>query len=277
MKKFEPYYFAMPAHIFNERHHSDSYTPTDGTNKFTLEEFEKCPNNKLGYHILGLSSVNNTMRAINRTTQNPLVLEYTSPQRVYFLVSLIDVETGDKIENAAFVQSEYSYSKDHKSKYCLIVDIPEKGRDYKLRIFAKNDDKCGEGNSFSMITEFLVIREGDEEINIPKYNLTFKHDIKLKSHYSQLIKFDTNPLIMEFEVPNDVKTSFKVVTLDGNKDDNVELSQTNSVSSKTILQITLPRKNEKFILQIFARHENDKSMLFFIHAFISNLFLIQTQ
>jgi len=77
VKKFDPYYFATPSHIFHETHHSPSFTPTDGSRKFSLEEFENSPNNKLEYHILGLVCVNNSMKALTRTSKNPLVIEYT--------------------------------------------------------------------------------------------------------------------------------------------------------------------------------------------------------
>jgi hypothetical protein len=166
-------------------------------------------------------------------------------------------------------------SKDQKSKYCLIVNVPKKGRKYTVKLFAKTKhDSEDENKSYQMFTEFIVIREGDEESIIPQYNLSFAHDIKLKSHYCQFIKFNTNPLVMEFEVPKHIKTSFDLVAMNDRKIKDAVLSQINPENSKTIVQVAIPRKGEKFILKMFAKDVPDQEKK---HGFVSQIFLIRTE
>jgi ribosomal protein S26 len=212
---------------------------------------------------------------------NPLVMEFEAsnnsqtPQNIYFSTKLVEERTNREITNAAVVQSEYAMFKDQKSKYCLIADIPEKGRKYKLQLFAKTNQNSEETeNTFPILTEFIVIREGDEESYIPQYNLSFDHDIKLKSHYCQFIKFKTNPLAMEFDVPKHIKTLFKVKTMNDSDIEDAVFSQINPENSKTILQVAIPRKGEKFLLKIFAKHVRDQGNMF---GFVSQIFLIRTQ
>ena len=151
------------------------------------------------------------MRAITRSNKNPLVIEYTAPQNIFFSTTLIEETTSREITDGIVIQSEYTMSQDQKSRYCLIADIPVKGRKYKIELFAKNKRTSEDDNKFyPMITEFIVIREGDEENIIPRYNLTFDYDLRLTSHFSSYIKFKSNPLVMEFEAPNNSQTAQKI-------------------------------------------------------------------
>ena len=209
---------------------------------------------------------------------NPLVIEFEAPynsEKIYFSAKLLDLRAGLEFTSAAVVQSEYAMSQDQKSKYCLIATVPRKGRKYTVKLFAKTKHDFGnENKSYPMFTEFIVIREGDEESIIPQYNLSFPHDIKLKSHYCQFIKFNTNPLVMEFEVPKHIKTLFEVKTMNDRKIEDAVLSQINPHNSKTIVQVAVPRKVEKFILKMFAKDVPDQEKKL---GFVSQIFLIRTE
>ena len=215
---------------------------------------------------------------------NPLVMEFEAPnksqtaQKIFFSTKLVEERTNREIKNAAVVQCEYSMFKNQNSRYCLIADIPEKRKKYILKLFAKNKHSSEDNDStYPFLTEFLVIREGDEESYIPQYNLSFAHDIKLKSHYCQFIKFKTNPLVMEFEVPKHIKTLFSVKTLDDIKIEDTVISQINPENFKTIVQVAVPRKGEKFLLKIFAKHVRDQGNMFGSEDFVSQILLIRTQ
>lgn len=56
VKEFDPYYFATPPYVFNERHFSDEFY-LESTHK-SLEEFEKAPANELYFHMCGLKCLN---------------------------------------------------------------------------------------------------------------------------------------------------------------------------------------------------------------------------
>jgi hypothetical protein len=150
------------------------------------------------------------MRGITRTNKNPLVIEYTSLKKIYFTAKLLDVSIRE-IKDRALVQSEFALSKHQKSRYCLIVDIPMKNKRYKIQLFAKNAHSSeDEKKTYPLITEFLVIRKGNEQNIIPRYNLTFDYNLRLTSHFSRYIKLKTNPLVMEFEAPNNSQTLQKI-------------------------------------------------------------------
>ena len=210
----------------------------------------------------GLNCITEGVEGITKTKKNPLVIEYDSFQRLNFVTSLKDENTDEEIKNAIVAQTEYSISKDKKSKYCFIIHIPKKEKRYKVIMFAQNKDDSN-SKSLSAVTDFVVVRLGDEEnSNIPQYNLTFDYGIKLTSHFSRLIKFETNPLTIEFEIPEDVKTGLYVVKEDGKGVENAILLQKAPQESKTTAQIALPKRDEKFYLNIFAKYSSDESLVF---------------
>lgn len=86
-KDFQPYYFAVPAHIFMEKHFSDTFTKDTEAPQMTLNDFEKNPCHNLEFHTLGLSYSNNRkVETIIKSSTNPMIIEYTSNQRLIQIV-----------------------------------------------------------------------------------------------------------------------------------------------------------------------------------------------
>lgn len=126
VQNFKPYYFATPSHIFNETHYSRAQKQ-QASRHVSLEEFERSHANTLDYHLLGLKCMSmgrdEVVNSEIRTHKNPLVIEYTSAQRLHLKAKLFDSSDDAKITNACLVQSDF-YAKDYK--YCVIVELPEK-------------------------------------------------------------------------------------------------------------------------------------------------------
>ena len=115
-KAFRPYYFAVPAHAFYAKHHPEDFHPNDGTRKSYIEDFDNSPNDDIEYYRLGLKCVNNVARAVTKTKKNPLVIEYTSHERLIIQAALTEEDSKDEIKCAITCQRELSVKKDKKSK-----------------------------------------------------------------------------------------------------------------------------------------------------------------
>jgi hypothetical protein len=162
-------------------------------------------------------------------------------------MNLIDESSGEKIENMTLIQSQIE---ENYGKHCLIVHIPEKEKNYLIRVFGIQKDPSNIISVYDEVTSFLVRREGDEENTIPAYNLSYMLDIKLKSHQSQFIRFGENPLVLEFDLPERTNALFKLTRKDGSQvDDKIEETRTGTC---LIVNVNLPFENEIYTLSLFA-------------------------
>lgn len=273
MKNFKPYYFITPNHIFNETHFSKSFQ--SGARNSNLNEFERSHANNLDYHVLGLKCLMSSDQmpySEIHTFKNPFVLEYISSQRLYLKSKLFDPD-GIKLKNMTLIQSDFS-SKQQEFKYCVIADLPEKDTMYQLVLYGVNKEP-GPGITYPELTKYSVVLAGDE-INeeIPQYNLSFDYHIKLKSHYSQLIKFDTNPVIMEFVVPNTTQALFKVTQRDETPVENAVIAQKTLESSSMLVNVALPKLNETYFLKLYAKRAKDTASKNF--NYVSQIQLVRT-
>lgn len=276
VKEFKPYYFAVPTHIFNETHYIESLTFPPSLNNHRLEFnrdlFETSANIKLEYHKLGLECASNRMRALTRVDcNNPLVIEYKSSQNLKFSHDLIDNESGEEIKNALLIQTQHPNESEQFFKYCLVGEIPQIGKDYLVRLFALSKDTNLTKGRFELITEFHVIRQQNDLINenqhVPNYQLSFEHEIRLKSHQTQRIVFDSNPLEMVFRVRDDIK--FDLELKDAQTNDSIPnsvLVHKDPISSDMIVNVAVPRENQRFVLNIFASEDSKTSILRSIEA-----------
>lgn len=247
--------------------------------KKSLNEFEKLHANTVDYHVCGLKCTSYEKTELNyseiRTPRNPLVIEYTSTQRVHLKARLFDPETNNKIKNATIIQSDFS--KPQNVKYCTIAELPQKNKDYLLVLYGCTSTKEPVSDaSFPELTKYLVQLIGDEiNENIPQYNLSFDYHIKLRSHFSQLIKFETNPLIMEFIVPNLTQAQFKVTKRDETPVENAVLAQKLPEHSTMLVNVSLPKPNETYFLKLYAKHAKDPSSKSF--NYVSQFQLVRFQ
>lgn len=223
----------------------------------SLKEFENLHTNSVDYHVLGLNCLSLRDDELNsleiRAYKSPLVIEYTSSQRLHLKAKLFDTD-GNKIKNATLIQSDFS--KQPQFKYCVIADIPEKNKTFLLVLYGVNKDPK---SIYPELSKYLVCLDQDEIINedIPQYNLSFDYHIKLKSHFSQLIKFETNPLFMEFIVPNYTQAQFKVTKKDDTPIENAVFAQKVPENSSMQVYVALPKINEAYFLKLYAKPAKD--------------------
>lgn len=185
-----------------------------------------------------------------KTSKNPFFIEYSSPKNVTLTMNLIDESSGEKIENVTLIQSQIEENNVDKCKHCLIAHIPEKEKNYLIRVFGIQKDPSNIISVYDEVTSFLVRREGDEENAIPAYNLSYMFDIKLKSHQSQFIRFGENPLVLEFDLAERTNALFKLTGKNGIQvDDKIEEIRTGTC---LIVNVNLPLENEIYTLSLFA-------------------------
>lgn len=254
MRKFKPHWFSVPQHVFDEANYSMTESPTGVNRPDTLEEFQDGPFNKLEYHIFGLKSLDNDIKSVINTSKNPLIIEYTSPEKLSFVSDLVDQKTGYEEANTTIVQTDSAVDEElEEYKYCLIADIPKKGKTYLLRLYgvACDDNESEEENKYNLLAQYLVTRDGNKFGNLPKYNISLDHEIKLNSHNSQFIRFATNPLVIEFEIPSSLGVVFSLTDRDETKERNI-LEQRNPDNREIVTVFAaLPKQNETYLLHIF--------------------------
>lgn len=253
-----PYWFATPVYVFIETHYSDSFNPSDKRLKWTLDEFEMYADNQLEYHILGLTCLDSykpIVKAFIKTSSNPLVIEYTSKNPIVFTTSLVEEKSGDKLDGYALIQSELD-SGENKYRYCLLVDIPEIGKNYTLRLFGLKKSEKDETHIYPMLTEYLISRTSDQFSYIPQYNIIFlNHGIKLISHHRQIIYFKVNPLVMRFYIPESEKVMFKLTTQNDKEIHHSVLGQKNYRNmTNEIVDVAVPSHNQTYFLKLYARN-----------------------
>lgn len=220
---------------------------------FYLRRNKKNENDDMKLFNFGLICLNQKSSEI-RTKQNPLIIEYHSYQRIAFLINLKD-ENENEIKYAGFVQCDYSSS---PFKYCLITLLPKKLTKYSLMLYGKTTNDSSD--SYSFVTKYSVIRKNDEiNYNLPKYNIEYTYGIKLKSHYSNLVYADENPLEMEFKVPKTTLVSFylKRINADSNLENSLIIYRNQNNTEKLIVKVAIPDQKETFILNLFAKNLNE--------------------
>lgn len=256
----------MPVHIFIETHFPKSFDSDREAPQMSIADFENLPKHTIEFHKLGLKYFypNNQIGSVVSSSRNPLLIELTSNQKLELTSSLVDESNGSReLEKATLVQTDMS----NNNKYCLVAYLPDKRKTYQLNLYARPIDikatnrttttTQSEG-TYAQVAEYQVVRDGDQaEESIPKYNLKFDLDIALKSHQSQVITFDTNPLVMEFFVPETTLTLFELVGSDGKNVENSVLCQRSIVStsnsSNLMVSVAVNKKNQAFFLELFAR------------------------
>ena len=268
MRKFKPHWFFVPQHVFDESNYSMTESPTGENRQDTLEEFQDGPFNKLEYHIFGLKCLDNDIQSVINTSKNPLIIEYTSPEKLKFVSDLVDQKTGYEEANTTIVQTDSAVDEElEEYKYCLIADIPKKGKTYLLRLYgvASDDNESEEEeNKYNLLSQYLVTRDGNKYSNLPKYYISLDHEIKLMSHNSQFIRFATNPLVIEFEIPSSVGVVFSLTDRDETKERNI-LEQRNPENREIVTVFAaLPKQNETYLLHIFI---NSNGKLKYVNKF----------
>lgn len=248
-KKFNPYYFATPPHIFNEKHFSESFRLEN--EEMTLDDFEIAQSNDIQFHLHGLKCTTNRSSAI-QTQYNPLVIEYISDQRLEFLTELKD-EDNNELKNLVLIQSDFSTK--NSFKYCLIIDIPKKLKKYTLSLYGKGLDQNVDLN-FSYLTKYKIILTKDElNKNLPKYNLSYKYGLVCSTYKTSAITAQKNPLIIEYY--SNQQITFLIDLKDANENEikNAGFVQSDFSSShfKYCLALFLPEKMVKYNLSLFGK------------------------
>lgn len=256
-KRFQPYHFFTPSNVFLEKHFSEPNQLQ--AKKITLTEFENLQMNELEFHFLGLKCKTFDTCKINPPT-NPFLIEYESKQDVVFTTRLIE-ERGKELKNMVVAQSDFE-SSSKKYRHCFIVQIPEKKKKYKLEIYGKLKTASEASSAvYPLLTSYAIVREKDEELTqLPKYNLTFDQGVKLLSHQSKLIRFEANPLVLRFLVPNTAQTQFELNDEKGNRLENSILQHCDPANlDNTLVNVSLPIQNRTFFLNMFAKSIKDES------------------
>ena len=143
--------------------------------------------------------------SIIETNENPLFIELAAPKQTLIIASLYSQNSSGLFENK--INESISIQRDSNNyNYGLFVFIPEKNKNYKLQIFAKNDDKTSDTLYLSVDYFFLVKRIKDElNFDFPKYSIEFKYGVKLVSHSSLVISEQNKIVFIEFTAPKDIK------------------------------------------------------------------------
>ena len=259
MKEFDPYYFATPAHIFNESHFNSTYNATNGRKITTLEDFKQTIKNELEFHVLELRCLT-TDQSMLKAKKNPLVIEYTSPFKLKFTSKLDnDDHSKSNIEtkNMTIVQRSDFLEKENCYRYSLIADIPEIGKNYLLSLYGlKQQESLDTNISYPNLTKHLVTRTSDEINNdIPKYNISYEFGLKLNSHHSEYIRFDKNPLVIELSCPKTTKALAEARDIISEKKiEYAVLVQRDFKTSNLIVNVALP--NQTALLYLFAKNSS---------------------
>lgn len=215
----------------------DENTPANHTNKF--REFG------LKYKDQNLN------RTLIKSTKTSVFIEYLSNLKLVLISNLIEQSNNHELKDTTFTQRDFTLADVQAFKYCVMTFLPKKRTNYIWQIFGKYDDP-NEKLSFQ-VAEYQVIREGDLiEVNMPQYNLTFNYGIALKSHHTQVISFDTNPLVLEFVVPETTKTLLQLVDNERKTIKNSILSQYNPLNNHFIVSVAVGKTNEPFYLILYA-------------------------
>ena len=255
-KRFEPYFFCCPAQVFVYTHFPEN-NETHTRNVVSLRQFEELPLFNLDYFLMGLNC-KNYMSAKIVCTKSPLCVEFTAAEDTQLIGHL--EERGQQqikqIKNAVIDQRD-----SNSDNQALLVTIPAKNTDYSLKLYARKVVNSEEAvKMYSFVGEFIVNRTRDEvNTDIPKYAIRFEHNVRLVSHFSTVITCAENPLKLEFDVLPSI--SFKADLKDSNDNSlkDVVIYQRSVDQKKYEVNVALPKKNELYKLNLFAKAGLDSS------------------
>ena len=141
-KKFQPYYFCTPPHVFIEQHYSESCQYQE--KKLRFDEFHRLAFKKLEFFLLGLACLNSNLTNIV-FKENPIQLSFMASNNIHLVASLKN-EKKEKIANCIFIQRNFS-----ASFFEINVILPDL-KQYSLDIFALNESK----KQYSFICRYFL-------------------------------------------------------------------------------------------------------------------------
>lgn len=184
----------------------------------------------------------------------PFLMEFISPHEIVLTTKLTEKKEKRVLENLILAQNDY-VSDAKVFRYCLIIDLPEANKKYKLELFGKSKEGNETGSTLPILSEFELFREGNKGLNlkdIPKYDLVFEYGIKLISHHCKLIEFNTNPLNMVFKIPNKTLIMFKLSDSNDKELENSILQHTDpSDDTNIVFSVVVPLQNKVYFLKLF--------------------------
>ncbi|CAF0707244.1 unnamed protein product [Brachionus calyciflorus] len=186
---------------------------------------------------------------------NPLFIELQSHLDFDFSFNLKEESTDKKIENSVILQKDTSLN---LIKYGVIVFLEKQNKNYSLEIFGKKFDS--EEKTFPYLTQLILKRNSDRINNeISTFdNISFLDgQVKLLSHKSMFITYDSSPLILEFSVPFDADMMAKLKYLNGEEIKNSTLVQKNPQNSNILVYVVCPLAKQRFILTLLSKNLKD--------------------
>lgn len=134
VKRFEPYYFFTPPEVFIYEHFPQNVEHQYLRKKISIEDFEHLPYYKLKFFLLNLSCLSHHNSFIDEVEEK-FKLTFKASDNL-MLSGYIEMSTGERVENAVFIQRELNYAN-------IGVEVAlQTNLKTKLRLFAgdKNDE-----------------------------------------------------------------------------------------------------------------------------------------
>jgi hypothetical protein len=143
-KKFQPYYFCAPPHVFIQQHFSENFQYQ--TVKLSFEEFHQLAFKKLEFYLLGLYSLNTNSTNL-KLDENPTQLLFSATSNIHLAANLKN-ENKEKIKDCIFIQ------KNNENNFEINIVLPDL-KQYSLDVFALNESK----NQYSFICRYYLKTE----------------------------------------------------------------------------------------------------------------------
>ena len=130
-KKFQPYHFCAPPHVFSEQHFSENCQYQEKKLKF--DEFHRLAFKKLEFFLLGLECLNSNLTNII-FRENPIQLSFVATSSIHLVASLKN-DKNKKTTDCIFIQKN-----PEALLFEINVSLPDLNQ-HSLDIFALNETK----------------------------------------------------------------------------------------------------------------------------------------
>jgi hypothetical protein len=249
-KKFNPYYFMTPAHIFLDDHYSEEHN-------ITLEQFFQMPQLRINFHLSELRNLTFGTFFYEAET-NPVFVEFGAPKQTSILVELKS-EDGEKISDSVLIQ------RDAKTlNYGVFVFLPDIKRKYNMELYAMNSQK---DETFSYAAGYLITRLGDSSLKFPNYQIKFEeYNLEFISPRSQLLDATERILKMEFSHPSTTEVIADLRDPNDKIIENAIFIQKNDMGNSELL-VGLSNRHSKYYVNIFAKKDKSKEMYDYLTKF----------